>query len=188
MTGKTHIAVGITTAIAMGTTSPIGLGVAAVGALAPDIDHPNSKISHRVTPGKLPRSTLGRYLAGFILLAAGGLLWKPFVIPGLTLVILAGIPHRGFIHSPAFALAIGALGAHMISIDRTLVTSFMIGYISHLIADMAGVGIPLLWPISNNRYGMHMVHTGGLLELVVLIVCISYVVLTLFKGFLVYAF
>ncbi len=181
MTGKTHIAVGITTAIAMGTTSPIGLGVAAVGALAPDIDHPNSKISHRVTPGKLPRSTLGRYLAGFILLAAGGLLWKPLAIPGLILVILAGIPHRGFIHSPALALAIGMVAASIMGIDRILVISFLIGYISHLIADMAGAGIPLLWPISNNRYGFHIVHTGSMLEWVVFLDCTIFIGFSLFS-------
>ena len=37
MTGKTHIAVGITAALAMGITSPVALAAAGVGALAPDI-------------------------------------------------------------------------------------------------------------------------------------------------------
>ena len=176
MTGKTHIAVGIASALAMGIASPVALVAAGVGALAPDIDHPGSKISRRVTPGRLPRSTIGRFLAGLGLVAAGGLVWMPLLVPGFILIVLAGIPHRGFIHSPAFAMALAAAAFHLAGIDGGLVVAFTVGYLSHLLADsLTDHGIPMLWPVSNNRYGAGLMLTGGVLEGVVLAGCAGFV-------------
>ena len=176
MTGKTHIAVGIAAALALGITSPAALAAAGVGALAPDIDHPGSKISRRLTPGRLPRSTIGRFLAGLGLVVAGGLVWMPLLVPGFILIILAGIPHRGFIHSPALAMALAAAAFHLAGMDGGLVVAFTVGYLSHLLADsLTDHGIPMLWPVSNNHYGVGLMRTGGILEGVVLAGCIGFI-------------
>ncbi|EJD6082050.1 MULTISPECIES: metal-dependent hydrolase [Providencia] len=93
---------------------------ALLGALLPDIDHPSS------LPGRLLR------------------------IFSLPISKLCG--HRGFTHSLVAWLLVMAACYQWIPIEwqvpNDLIQAFLLGYLSHLIADMlTPSGVPFLWPL-----------------------------------------
>ena len=107
---------------------------ATIGALIPDIDHVNSKISHHLKPLS-------------------------------KLINLLGIKHRGLTHSILGVLIFGFLTKKLVAINwitAGLYYSLLLGYISHLVADMFNPsGIPLLFPIKFRfKFGSNIT-TGG---------------------------
>ncbi len=88
MTGATHIAIAVSCGIMAGF-SQIGIALVAGGSLLPDLDHPRSTIGRIFFPLSIPLSAwLGHrgpfhsfWLWGLV--AAAGLIWKPFFFIGL---------------------------------------------------------------------------------------------------------
>jgi len=115
----------------------IGAGVAVLGAWLPDVDHNNSTIRQKTgtARGQGPFGCLG---------------W----IGSIFAAVLGG--HRAFTHT---ALACGLLAAALLKFTpdrwRGYAIAFVIGYVSHLIADMLTEGgVPLFWPLSSRRIGL----------------------------------
>lgn len=161
------------------TEMAVGLGVASVASLLPDIDHPDSLLTRGWIPGAGIFGPLGRLL--------GKLLSIPPRIIGLLARSVMG--HRGGTHSiafmvlwtvgalPLYALGI-ALGAYILSVVMSVtpwgfspdtvnhwlldnVPELMpfvmlavgIGYFSHLFADSLNTApVPWLWPFSKHRF------------------------------------
>lgn len=138
MTGKTHRLIGVTSALGAllvfgdtANTNPatlVGvLVVAHFGSLWPDIDNTASDIYDSL----------------------------PFVkhVRGLTSKVVFG--HRNFTHSLAGLAGFGLLFNYLFQFfspswglnTEWLLAAFIIGYVTHLLADMVTVeGLPLLWP------------------------------------------
>ena len=128
------------------------LFVVAVGALLPDLDHPQALLANWKPAGRGGPLGLWRLV-------------RPLLIPSLMVREVLG--HRGPLHSilagvavcsavEYIALALGAPG-----VGRALAW----GYVAHLLADMlTRRGVPLLWPFSRRRLSFPRpvtVRTGG---------------------------
>lgn len=163
MMGKTHALIGGVSWLAsmaifarshvnMASFSELagGYGLAVVGALAPDIDSPRSLITKSLGP------------------VTGALSW---VIRQIGAI---GDPHGGYMrghrritHSLiGFVLAMlpFVLGVEFWHLQPWVFYAFMVGWVSHVAADMATVmGCPLLYP-RDTCYGLHMLKTGSIWE------------------------
>lgn len=138
MTSTTHQMIALTSGLALLALYPVSLGpllgaaavvAVMVGALTPDLDQPTANIWRRMLGGN--------------------------VIGNIFQVFSGG--HRHFTHSVAGIVAIGLLlrwaAEHLVHPDYvgralTLWSAFMVGYISHPIADtLTDRGVPWLWPL-----------------------------------------
>ncbi len=141
MTSTTHQMIAITCALALLTLYPVSLGpllgtiavvAVMIGALTPDLDQPTANIWRRLLGGNV----VGNVFQVF----SGG--------------------HRHFTHSLAGIFGIGLLlrwaAQHLvhptyIQDALTLWSAFMVGYISHPLADtLTDRGVPWLWPLRFN--------------------------------------
>jgi len=181
---------------------------AAIGSLLPDIDHPNSTITHEVMP-EIPGLSGWRlgYLvtgAGFLVAAWGidkysllpgfqGVVNFILISAGLTMLIFTLNGHRGITHS-LLGLAITTTAAWYIQ-DAVgiwqhwginILPAFILGYVLHLLADaLTNSGVPLLYP-HRKRFALSWFDTGSLRERFFgyLMLC-TYVILLLYQtGFL----
>ncbi|MGL4737307.1 MAG: metal-dependent hydrolase [Cellulosilyticaceae bacterium] len=142
MTYRTHIIGGIALATLMsravepqlGTEIVLYYGMAVVGSILPDIDHPRSWLSQQIP-----------------------VLHYPFKIFG----------HRGATHSLlAAAIVFFIMGA--IFGGSVITTGITIGYVSHILLDMLNPrGVPLIYPITKEKYKIARIHTGEWGEYVV---------------------
>ena len=160
-----------------------GLGITALGSIAPDIDHPRSIIS----------ATLPNYLLKFgsrllllisipVFITVASRRKYNFMDPGqlfqqdifrLLLIITLGaagllalsrivhtlFKHRGPIHSPVFSVGVILVVTLLIAIFIPgwwwMGLTFGWGWLSHLAADsLTPAGIPLLWPLSTTRINL----------------------------------
>ncbi|CAA7613185.1 Predicted membrane-bound metal-dependent hydrolase [Candidatus Terasakiella magnetica] len=120
---------------AQAALEPLGLGLAAAGALLPDIDHPGSWVGRRLWPVSKPLSLLIGHRGLTHSLVA--------VVAGLVILNVLG-------PSPSLARWVEPL---------------VIGYLSHLGADaLTPAGVPLLWPFKR-RFGLALCATGGMVEM-----------------------
>lgn len=162
MMARTHIAVGAGLALLASGQGAFGPGLAGitaatlaagVGSLAPDIDH--------------PKSVVGR------------------MIPAVSIPLSAVFGHRGITHS---LLAVGLCVWGGVWAQETLPPSgvlgsallgFLLGYLSHLLADAFNPsGVPLLYP-SRKRFRLPItVPTGGVLESLLLAAFVAISVLS----------
>ncbi len=177
MRGSTHLFTGLLAA-SLVTSSPAGLGLAALGALLPDIDQPGSMISREVTG--VPFGRIGRGVVGLAILVAWYKTGLPLLLPaGIAFLVLAFLPHRGITHSllgmMAGWLAVKALGWPQ--------APFVIGYSVHLLEDMlTPSGIPLFYPWQE-RMRVPLIKTGGVVDwLIGLAGAATFVLLLLAKG------
>lgn len=150
MTGKTHALIGLATTLAVHNAHPIvvedpvllalALAAGVVGALAPDIDSDESEIR------QLTRTNRRAGLHG-------------------QLVSLLAPSHRGLTHS---ALAVLVLALAWLWWPWPLLFAFIVGYISHIAADMlTRSGVPVLWPLAFKWHllpGFLRITTGTLPE------------------------
>ena len=159
------------------------LGMAAVGAIAPDIDHPRSMIS-----ASLPTFLLkmGSRLLFFISIPAlitvassrrydimnPETLFKQDIFRLLVVVILGAsgllalsrivhvfFKHRGPIHSPTFYVGVSVVTPLLIALVIPgwwwMGLIFGWGWFSHLVADsLTPSGIPIFWPLTNKKYNI----------------------------------
>ena len=140
MTGKTHLACGVATGLAVATftKAPITTGFmttvcVSAGALLPDIDKMNSKVGRKA----LPISAAAQLVCG----------------------------HRGFFHSPIFYLVLGAISLFLFPGYNLYTYAFLLGIGTHLFLDMLNpTGIPLLFPITSRKFHLLSIGTGGIEE------------------------
>jgi inner membrane protein len=109
-------------------------GAAIVGALLPDIDQNNSTIRHKTGTAR----------------GQGPLGW----VGGIFAAVFGG--HRGFTHT---GLCLGLVGwllwRYVPAWWHPIAMMGLVGYASHLVADMLTEGgIPLFWPLSARRIGL----------------------------------
>lgn len=163
MNGKTHKIGGATAAMAVATVTRYGgitynnyltlgifVGAAVVGALIPDIDHKNSTISHE---SKV-----------------------------LSAIVRIFCKHRGFTHSIPFLGLTVFLTALSSSIKFPYVSIAMggltVGIFSHMLLDFLNPkGIALFAPFSDKKYGIPLVTTGSVGEIIVrgiLVIMLAY--------------
>jgi len=119
--------------------SPIGLGVAALGGLLPDLDTPHSGLGRRFWPfssllgGRCGHRGFTHSLAGCLLLAVPALL-------------------TSFLQRDLFPVAAG----------------LALGFFAHIAGDWLTVGgVPLFWPSKRRFCSPLAFHTGGLLDVAV---------------------
>lgn len=118
------------------------------GSLFPDIDHPNSRLSH-----KLPLLFLAARAGQKLLRGLSGM------VPGKTgkrIHKMAG--HRGLTHSLLFSGIFCAAGW----CGGSLTLGMAFGILSHLAFDMISGGVPLLLPFYSGRIGVRLIVTGSI--------------------------
>ena len=160
MTAKTHILGGVLAGelLCAAASAPVDnaavlLAAAAAGALLPDIDHHNSKVSRSSKAGRVASS-----------------------------VACALTTHRGVIHTPVFILLCGAvLGALSFFADGlpggALIAGLLVGMLSHLVLDSLNPsGIMWLWPVSRKRIRFAKIRTSSPFEWLVTAALLALVV------------
>lgn len=135
MTYRTHVIGGIALATLMssvvepqmGSEVILYYGMAVVGSILPDIDHPKSWLSQKIP-----------------------VLHYPFRVFG----------HRGATHSLlAVAMILIIMGAIFGGSGITM--GIVIGYMSHILLDTLNPrGVPLLYPLTKEKYKIGRIHTG----------------------------
>ncbi len=170
MTGQSHIAIGAASVVLVDAVThlaaaypvaiplplpnaailSLGLAVAGaiVGALLPDIDHPQSKIAHQtgLAHGRGPLTDV----------AGSGLR-----------ALLGG--HRGFTHSALAAGLISLAAVLALPLAGAVGLGVALGYLSHIAADMlTKEGVRFWWPVSRRDVGLGprtlRFRTGSLVE------------------------
>ncbi len=80
--------------------------------------------------------------------------------------LAATIGHRGVTHS-LLAVAVGILALRWHGVSRAAVLPLVVGYLSHLIADLlTPAGLRLAWPLPR-RYAIPLCRTGSPAELLI---------------------
>ncbi|TJX14962.1 metal-dependent hydrolase [Tissierella creatinini] len=182
MTGKTHIAIGVTVGLILSDGQPIENKIilvlsAALGSLVPDLDHPKAKLNQKllIFKNKLYSSLFYFALtAGFacLFLFSGNFVFK---LLGILSFLIGTSNHRGFTHS--------IIGFLLFSWMVKLVTSeyqlnsiylgFTTGYMLHLIADFFTLkGIKLFFPVNENISSPIILKPNTILEELIFI-CLS---------------
>jgi len=124
-----------------------GWALAAVGALAPDIDSRGSTISRSLGPITGALSWVIRKIGAIGDPSAGYMRGHRRVTHSLIGSAIAAIPF--------------VLGVALWHLQPWVLYAFMIGWVSHVLADMMTVwGCPLLWP-RDKCYGLHWLKTGS---------------------------
>lgn len=138
MTAVTHQLTGITVALWVLITYPHAVGpvlaiisiiAVMVGALTPDLDQPAANLGNRLLGAQVVGKIFNKFSGG----------------------------HRHFTHSILGIFVIGyglrwLVGSFLVpelaSNMQFIWSAFMVGYISHIVADtMTDRGVPLLWPL-----------------------------------------
>jgi membrane-bound metal-dependent hydrolase YbcI (DUF457 family) len=138
MMGKTHVAFSamatagalpvINSVAGLGFSTPelaVGIGIGAVAGVLPDIDHPNSFITHGVIPGSRIFGPVGK--------AVGFLLCIPPRIVGVG--ARATMNHRGGTHSLLFSILWALLAAPLYA----AVFSLMLLILSFILVPILGL-------------------------------------------------
>jgi inner membrane protein len=141
MTGTTHQMIALLAAFWVLTQYPVSLGPTLaivaifsvmIGALTPDLDHPAANILRRTLGGKIVHRLFSIFSGGHRHFTHS--LLGIFIIYFLLRWIILRFIQVEF-HPQSF----------------TLLYAFMIGYISHPLADtLTDLGVPWLWPITWN--------------------------------------
>ena len=142
MNGKAHILIGAAGVVAVNYLHPFipagwaqlggAVGIGMLAALAPDIDHATSTLSHKLGIAR-----------------GDGCLGCSGCLGGIFRWALGG--HRGVTHTLIAVAALAAAAWYLMAPDiQPYGFAFVIGYASHLVADL-GAGVPLLWPLSKRH-------------------------------------
>lgn len=174
MTGKTHLALGATASLTLTTNLPIKskvliLAFSLIGSLVPDLDHPRAKLNQKIL---LFKNGLYKFILYFTLGVIS--IYFHFVskneifLPlGIVLILLGYSSHRTFTHS-IFGFVLASIVVKIISEKYFLddiYYGFLIGYITHLIADFFNPqGLQIFYPLKNRFHSPFTVKTGGKIE------------------------
>ncbi|MBC8081638.1 MAG: metal-dependent hydrolase [Hymenobacter sp.] len=159
MRGSSHLAIGLITGVAIGglitgvSFSPAGIALAGFSALAPDLDHPESRLSQRLGFAQ-------NYVRwAFVAVGAGLALYTHFLVPP------GPDRHLGF----TAALAFGLLGAAMqggsarrLALLFTGLCTVMAGlYTGFVWLSMLGLFVAVA-PFTSHRSWTHTLWAAGL--------------------------
>lgn len=141
MLGVTHQMIALLAALWLLTLYPVNVGIAVgilavmavmIGALTPDLDHPAANIWRRMLGGR----AIGHIFDTF----SGG--HRHFTHSFIGIIVIGFLTHRGittFLNPQYFDTAF------------LIWRAYMIGYISHPIADtFTDRGVPWFWPLRFN--------------------------------------
>lgn len=194
MTGNTHMAVGVASALALSKPSSykemiLCIGIAAIGAVISDVDVSTSK-SHKkldeiifvciltivatiiiekafnigIVSFFIRKSNLLRLIVGFFL---------------FIFVCLYGMkkPHRTFMHS---FIAVTALGSIIYIVHPFLLVPFVVSMLSHILIDMFNYKkVNILYPLKSG-IAFNLCKADGLINKLLFILGIfSFVILTI---------
>ncbi|SHE52951.1 LexA-binding, inner membrane-associated putative hydrolase [Seinonella peptonophila] len=158
MTGKTHLAIGLASGVAVAQLTNVNnwldlvftVAISGVAALVPDIDTESSKIN-RFFFAKVSNSVrifaliaIGLLLIAYQRMVPAVPLW--ILLIGVFLIISSLVPHRTLTHSLIACIFV----AWVLELAWSqYAIAGIVGYLSHIIADMLTVsGVPFLWPWS----------------------------------------
>lgn len=160
MTGKTHVAIGITAALAMSSNQPVEnqlilVLVSAISSLVPDLDHPKGKLNQKIL---LVNNNFHRIL---FYLSLGCIFTYFYYSIEIKVLLYLGIisfligisRHRGFTHSIiGFLISMSIVKLCTVKYELDYIhTGFAIGYGFHIIADLFTTkGVQLFYPLKNN--------------------------------------
>lgn len=165
MTGRTHLALGVTSALAVGALGGPVSGAfvlaSAVGALIPDLDNTKSSLAHE-SPGhvlalvhRIPGFTSHRGFAHSVAFAAVLYVAARLLAPGADHLVSQGAQYGQFAH--ALAVLRGLLGSGVPA-------GLLLGMLSHDISDLANtMGVQLLWPLPR-RFCLGLFPISSVLE------------------------
>jgi len=174
MTGKTHIAIGITAGLILSSGQPVENQLililsSALGSLVPDLDHPKSKLNQ-----KLLFINNKFYSALFYLSLTAGSIYLYFstgnyvfsILGVITLLIGISI-HRSFTHSIVGILLFSWI-MKIVTLKYnlpSLYSGFVLGYVLHLVADFFTVkGIKLFFPLNLSISSPIIIKTSSVSE------------------------
>jgi len=149
MIGRSHLVLGVACGLTAASAGWVPLSwpvviAAGLGALAPDLDTERSMLGCRMVWLSRPLSRM--------------------------------MGHRTVTHSLAVPIAAGWASWHYLgqaALDSAL-GAFLIGYVSHILADMMTGGCWALYPLSRNRLSLWPhAKTGSFREYLLLVVCLS---------------
>lgn len=170
MTGKTHIAIGIATALTLSKEQPIENKIiivlaSIIGSLAPDIDHPRAQLNQKLLRFKNNLFKMIFYLsfAGLFVTIYYRHDKEVFLLAGLAFFLIGVSGHRGFTHSLLGFLAANILVKLLSSKYglESIYIGFSTGYAMHLLADYFNPrGIKLFYPIDINVSAPLTIKTG----------------------------
>ena len=191
MTGKTHVAIGITTALAISSGQPLEeqlvlVLTSAIGSLIPDLDHPKGKLNQKLL---LYNNNFYRILFYLSLGSIFIYLYflkeiKPFLLLGIVSFLVGISSHRGVTHSIlGFLASASIVGIVTLKYDLSNVYSgFIIGYALHLIADFFNPkGIKLFYPLSTNVSSPITIKTNSETEKIIFMLLSMYSICLLLK-------
>lgn len=192
MTGKTHIAIGVTAALIISAKQPIEsqillMTTAAIGSLLPDLDHPKAKLNQKLLLFKnsLYKTIFYSILGGLFLYIYYIKDIKYFLFLGIGSLLISVSSHRGFTHSIlgflsySFLIKLIAKEYNLVNVD----TGFIIGYLLHLVADFFTYkGIKLFYPLNINVSSPITIKTNNSFENLIFILLALYSFNLLFKS------
>ena len=135
------------------------LAAVSIGALLPDIDHPQALLAQWKPAGRGGPLGLWRFV-------------RPLVLPAL--VVRETFGHRGAMHSVAAGVVVCTVVEYVAQLVGvpSFGAALAWGYAAHLLADMlTRRGVPLLWPLTRRRVSFPRpvtVRTGGFGEAIYL--------------------
>ncbi len=193
MTGKTHVAIGIATALTISLKQPVESQLvlvisSAIGSLVPDLDHPKGKLNQKLLliKNNLYRALFYLSLGGIFMYLYFSKEMKPFLLLGIVSLFIGISNHRGFTHSIIGFLAFASI-ARICTLDYGLSSvyfGFTIGYLSHLIADFFNPkGIRLFYPLNVNVSSPITINTNSKTEKIIFLLLSIYCICLLFGIF-----
>lgn len=178
MTGKTHVSIGIATALTISANQTnesklIIVLFSIIGSLLPDLDHPQAKLNQKLLIFKNNLSRITLYLCLSLLFLYLYLENNNFsnnkiiLVVGIFFLLLALSTHRGFTHS-LLGLVTSSIIIKYLSLKYGLIDiyiGFFIGYLMHLVADFFNPkGIKIFYPLKKNISAFLTIKTGGKME------------------------
>ncbi|MBP2025805.1 metal-dependent hydrolase [Peptoniphilus stercorisuis] len=193
MTGKTHLALGATASLTLTTNLPIKskaliLAFSLISSLIPDLDHPKAKLNQKIL---LFQNGFSKFILYFTLgcisiyfhFISDNEIFLPL---GIVLILLGYSSHRTFTHS-FLGLFLASIVVKIISekyLLNEIYYGFLIGYITHLIADFFNPrGLQIFYPLKKRFSAPITIKTGGKLENKIFIISTIYSLFLLFVNF-----
>lgn len=191
---RTHVPLGVATALCVGGALDMKVGVpfiaaAAIGSMLPDIDHPQGKLNQKILlvnnkMGKLLTYTFLAYLMVDLYIKNSSMNFLLYLVPAFLMIAFS--KHRGITHS-----ILGSVGMIFIvyklepMLRITGITmGFAMGYISHIVSDcFTHSGVELLFPNRKNFNFPLTIRTNGIAENIIFLGTTMFLVYMCFRNY-----